>query len=180
VLNVQINANGLWDDGRLVRSRWFMVDVTQRNLAENALVYLGAIVDSCAEAIIGTNPEGIIVSWNEGAVQLYQYSAAEAQGRPIHILKPASRPEDAPEMFAQILSGRCVDTHDTFHQCKDGRIIPVSVTRSAIRDHDGRIIGISSIERDITHQKQEEQEQLFLIQELSRAAVGKPADASSN
>jgi transcriptional regulator of acetoin/glycerol metabolism len=62
-----------------------------------------------------------------------------------------------------------VDRYETFHLRKEGPVIPVSVTRSPIKDSQGKIIGVSAIERDITQRKQEEQERLFLIQELSRA-----------
>jgi hypothetical protein len=67
------------------------------------------------------------------------------------------------------LEKREVGRYETFHLRKDGQIIPVFVTRSPIKDAQGKIIGVSAIEHDITKRKQEEQERLFLIQELSRA-----------
>jgi signal transduction histidine kinase len=47
--------------------------------------------------------------------------------------------------------------------------VEVSVTLSPIRDATGRIVGASSVERDISEQKQEENERLTLIQELTAA-----------
>jgi len=169
VKDVQISANALWDDGKFIRSRWFTLDITDRKQYEQASAYLGAIVESSEDAIIGTDLKGIIVSWNTGATQMYGYTAAEARGRSIRMLAPPNRPEESSDSFTQILEKKQVDRYETFHLRQDGQIIPVSVTRSPIKDAEGKIIGVSAIERDITRRKMEEQERLFLIQELSRA-----------
>ena len=164
-----INANALWDDGKFIRSRWFTLDITDRKQYERASAYLGAIVESSEDAIIGTDLEGNIVSWNTGAARMYGYTAAEARGRSIRILAPANRPEESPDPFTQILQGIHVDRHETFHARQDGEVLPVSVMYSPIKDSLGRMIGVSAIGRDITQRKLEEQERLFLIQELSQA-----------
>ena len=169
IKDVLINANGLWDDGKFIRSRWFTLDITERKQYEQVCAYLGAIIDSSEDAIIGTDLEGRIASWNTGATRLYGYTATEAKGRSIRMLTPPSRPEETPDSFARILNRQVVDRYETFHLRKSGPVIPVSVTRCAIRDSKGKVIGVSSIERDITLRKQEEQERLFLIQELSRS-----------
>lgn len=168
VRDVLINANGLWDDEKFIRSRWFTLDVTDRRQYEQTSAFLGAIVESSEDAIIGTDLQGTIVSWNNGATRMYGYTAAEAKGRSIHMLTPPARPEESPESFGQVLSQQRVDRYETFRIRQDGQMISVSVTRSPIKDVQGRVIGVSAIERDIQRRKQEEQERLFLIQELSR------------
>jgi len=169
IKEVLINANALWDDGKFIRSRWFTLDVTDRKQYEQVSAYLGAIVESSEDAIIGTDLEGNIVSWNAGAARMYGYTAEEARGSSIRILTPPSRPEESPDPFVQISNGRYVERYETFHARQDGEVVPVSVTPSPIKDTQGRIIGVSVIERDITKRKLEEQERLFLIQELSQA-----------
>ena len=169
IKDVLINANALWDDGKFIRSRWFILDVTDRKQYVQVSAYLGAIVESSEDAIIGTDLKGNIVSWNTGAARIYGYTAAEARGRPIHMLTPPSRPDESPEVFAQIMAGEHVDRYETFHLRHDGQVIPVSVTRSPIKDSKGNIIGVSAMERDITKRKREEQERLTLIEELSKA-----------
>ena len=164
-----ICANALWEDGKFVRSRWFTLDVTDRMHYELVSGYLGSIVESSEDAIIGTDLKGNIVSWNEGATRLYGYTAAEARGHSILMLAPPNRLEESPDHFTRILREQQVERYETFHLPKDGPVIPVSVTRSPIRDSQGKIIGVSAIERDITKSRQEEQERLLLIRELSRA-----------
>jgi PAS domain S-box-containing protein len=143
--------------------------ITNRKQYERVSAYLGAIVESSEDAIIGTDLEGNIVSWNTGAARMYGYTAAEARKRSIRMLTPPNRPEESPDAFTQILKGRHVDRYETFHARQDGEVIPVSVTLSPIKDSQGRLIGVSAIECDITQRKLEEQERLFLIQELSQA-----------
>jgi len=169
VKEVLINANGLWDDGKFIRSRWFILDITDRKQYEQASAYLGAIVESSEDAIIGADLQGNIVSWNTGAARMYGYTAAEARGHPIRMLTPPSLPEESPDSFAEILNGEYVDRYETLRVLQNGEVIPVSVTPSPIKDSQGKIIGVSMIERDITRRKQEEQERLSLIQELSQA-----------
>lgn len=169
IREARINANALWDEGKFVRSRWFILDVTEREQFEAATAYLGAIVESSEDAIIGVDLDGRIVSWNSGAERTYGYTADEAKGKSIRMLIPASRPEESPHNLTEFLHRPHIDRYETFHTRKDGQLVPVSVTRSPIKDSQGKTIGSSSIERDITLRKQEEQERLFLIQELSRA-----------
>ena len=169
IRDVRINANALWDDGKFVRSRWFILDVTESQQNEAARAYLGAIVELSEDAIIGADLEGKIVSWNSAAARMYGYATEEAKGQSIRMLIPENRPEESPHSLTQFLEDPHIDRYETFHIRKDGQVIPVSVTRSPIRDVEGKSIGSSAIERDITHRKQEEQERLFLIQELSKA-----------
>ncbi len=52
---------------------------------------------------------------------------------------------------------------------KDGKQVEVSLTISPIEDSEGRIVGASTVARDITRRKQEENERLGLIQDLTAA-----------
>jgi PAS domain S-box-containing protein len=169
VRDVQIRANALWDEGKFIRSRWFTLDITDRKHYEQASAYLGAIVESSVDAIIGTDLSGGIVSWNTGAARMYGYTAGEAMGRLIRMLTPPNRLEESPDPFTEVLNGKHVAPYETVHYCRDGEVVPVSVTPSPIKDSQGRIIGVSMIGRDITRRKLEEQERLFLIKELSQA-----------
>jgi sigma-B regulation protein RsbU (phosphoserine phosphatase) len=164
-----INANALWDDGKFIRSRWFVRDITDRKKYERAVAFLGAIVESSEEAIIGTDLKANILSWNQGATLMYGFTAEEAKGRSIGFLIPSSSPGEPLNSYLQILEGKTVDRQEGMRLCKDGATIPVSFTRSPVKDSQGRIIGISAIERDISAQRLEEGEWLHLNQELSRS-----------
>jgi PAS domain S-box-containing protein len=125
----------------------------QQQLRDAAQARLAAIVESSDDAIVSKTLEGIITSWNKGAERLFGYTAAEAIGRPIHMLVPADRAEEEPSILARLRRGERVDHFETVRVRKDGTHIDVSVTISPIRDHTGTVVGASKIARDVTYQK---------------------------
>jgi len=141
----------------------------ERKQTETVAAYLASIVQSCDDAIIGKTLDGTVVSWNAGAERLYGYSAAEMIGRSISILIPSYRPEELPEIYDAIQRGEGVDGLETVRIRKDGTPVEVSLTISPIKDAGGRVVGASTVARDITRHKQEENERLSLIKELTAA-----------
>jgi PAS domain S-box-containing protein len=136
---------------------------------EAAKAYLASIVSSCLDAIIGETMDGTIVSWNTGAEKLYGYTAAEMVGQSITLLVPQYRPEELTEAMERIRNGEQIEQLETVRLRKDGTPVEVSVVLSPIKNNNGQIIGASSVSRDISLRKQEENERLALIQELTAA-----------
>ncbi len=119
--------------------------------------YLATIVESSDDAIVGKNLDGIITSWNHAAERIFGYTAAEAVGRPITFLIPPDRRDEEPHNLARLRRGERLDHFESVRLAKDGRVIDVSLTISPIKDHSGRIVGISKIARDITERKRAEE-----------------------
>jgi PAS domain S-box-containing protein len=119
-------------------------------------VLLASIVESSDDAIIGKTPEGIITSWNQGAELMYGYSAAEMVGQPISAIIPADRPDDMLGILTRIRQGERVEHYETLRVSRDGKTICTSLTVSPIHDARGRLIGVSSIARDVTERKRVE------------------------
>ena len=71
-------------------------DITARQQADEARLFLAAIVVSSEDAIIGKTLDGTIVSWNGGAEAIYGYTAAEVVGRSLSLLVPPDRPDELP------------------------------------------------------------------------------------
>jgi two-component system, cell cycle sensor histidine kinase and response regulator CckA len=140
-----------------------------RRRAEAISAYLASIVQSCDDAIIGKTLDGTVVSWNAGAERLYGYGADEMIGRSISLLFPPYRPTELPEIFEMIKRGEGVDGLETVRIRKDGKAVEVSLTISPIKDATGQVVGASTVARDITRRKQEENERLSLIQDLTAA-----------
>lgn len=144
-------------------------DRTIRRQTEAADAYLASLVESCDDAIIGETLAGIVVSWNAGANQLYGYTPEEMLGRSVTTLVPGERPDELPEILARIQNGERVVPFETVRLRKDGTRVPVSLHVSPVKDHLGRIVGASTVARDITQREQEEAERLALIQDLTSA-----------
>jgi len=139
----------------------------QSHLTDNAARRLAALVESSGDAIIAKTLDGIITSWNEGAEKLFGYSAAEAIGRPITMLIPSERLDEEQKILANIRDGRRVQSYETVRQCRDGRLVDVSLTISPVLDSRGAIIGASKIARDISDRRQAAEAQLLLLREMN-------------
>lgn len=125
-------------------------DISTLAEARSRLGKLSAIVESSDDAIVGKGIDGTISTWNGGAERLYGYTAAEAIGMNAVEYVPLSRREEEDQFLKKLARGERVDHVETLRKHKSGREIPVSVTMSPIRDSKGRVIGISSIGRDVT------------------------------
>ncbi len=169
LVQVQMDANALQEQGKFIHSRCFVSDITDRKRGEQASSYLAAIVNSSDDAIIGTTLDGVIQSWNIGAERMYGYDAKEVIGRPLSLLVPPYRPEEPPSLYARIKKGEWIGNYETIRIGKEGNRIPVSLTFSPIMDQNENVVGISAIERDMTERKAGEEERLKLIAELTVA-----------
>ena len=142
-------------------------DITEQKRAAVAVEKLAAIVESTEDAILSASLNGTIESWNASAERIYGYSAVEAIGQPITILAPPDRKDEPINTLKRVLTGERIQGFETVRCHKDGTPIPVSLTLSPIRGRDGRVVGASSIARDITARKQAQQE-LRLQSEIAR------------
>lgn len=125
--------------------------------------FLVAIVESSDDAIYGKSLEGNILSWNKGAERMYGYSAAEIVGRHVSALVPPTIPDEIPQILERLGRGERVDHFETLRVRKNKEVFDVSLNVSPVRDASGKIIGASTIARDITEQKK-------LREELTRRA----------
>jgi PAS domain S-box-containing protein len=111
---------------------------------------LAAIVESSDDAIIGKTLDGIVTSWNPGAVRMYGYTAQEMVGRSVATIFPPDRVGELAPILDQLRRGEAVDHFETSRVRKDGTVIDVSVSVSPIRDATGAVVGASTVARDIT------------------------------
>ena len=143
-----------------------IVDITERKRAEEVEQQLGAIIASSNDAILSTNLDMVIASWNSGAEKLYGYSAAEAIGQSVMMFVPADRSAEEQAIFSRIRSGQEVEPYETKRRRKDGILVDVLLSVSPIYDPYGNIVGASKIAHDITARKEAERLQTVLVGEL--------------
>ena len=132
--------------------------------------FLASIVDSCDDAILTIDLDGIVTSWNAAAERLYSYTAEEAIGKPTAMLIPPDRRDEEPAILERVKRGERVEHYETVRQRKDGSLIDVSLTVSPVKNAQSKIIGASKVSRDITERKRAQDRQQFLIRELEHRA----------
>ena len=152
-------------------------DIHGRRDAEEVRARMAAIVESSDDAIVSKDLNGIILSWNAGAVRIFEYTAEEVLGRPITLIIPPERSDEEAQILEKLRRGERIEHYETVRVTKSGRRINVSLTISPIRNPEGQVIGASKIGRDITARKQveealrESQAQLALALDSSHTAI---------
>jgi PAS domain S-box-containing protein len=127
-------------------------EVLRLNALSNAdvAVRMTAIVESSQDAIIGKDPDGTVVTWNCGASKLFGYSAEEIIGESILIIVPRALHSVELRNLARLRAGEHIPHCETRRLRKDGKEISVILSMSPISNADSRVIGSSTIAREIT------------------------------
>lgn len=125
---------------------------------------LAAIVESSGDAILSKTLEGIITSWNHGAERIYGYTANEVIGKHVSILAPPERYQEIEEILEKIRKDERVENTEAMRVRKDGKRLDIALTVSPVKDTDGKIIGASTIARDITEQTRRAHAMQFLAE----------------
>ena len=129
--------------------------------------YLESLIDNSADAIITSDLDGIVTSWNKGAEKIYGFTEEEAINTFLPFL-PDFLIETEKSYMERIKEGETIKDIETVRLRKDGTMFEVSLTLSPIKDTSGEVIAISGISRDISEKKKVEKELIRRNQELSR------------
>lgn len=112
-------------------------------------------VRESSDAIIYADADGVIRFWNDAAIRIFGFSAAEAIGRSLDIIIPVNlrqRHWDGYNVTMQTGRTRygAGDLLAVPALRKDGARISVEFTIVPFRDDAGRMVGIAAIIRDVT------------------------------
>ena len=166
------------ETGRVIECIVFVQDITDRMLCHDEVMrlyyevthtkeYLEGIIENSADAIVTSDLNGIITSWNKGAERIYGFTKEEVLGKFLPFI-PEFLIDPEWENNQKMRNGEVLRRIETFRKRKDGKIITVSLTLSPIKNGSGDVIGISGISRDISEKKDVEKELVRRNQELSR------------
>jgi len=120
---------------------------------EDAQKFLASIVEYSEDAIIGCTPDGIIVSWNQGAAKLFGYAAWEIIGQNIIVLSPDETDLSLKDAIQRIKRGETVLPFDGTGLTKHGRRIEINCSASPVKDADEKLTGVAAILRDISERQ---------------------------
>jgi PAS domain S-box-containing protein len=135
--------------------KWFVNarDITEIKLGEKIKNYLSIVVKQSNDAIYIHDYEGKIISWNEGAEEIYSYSEKEATKMKIWNIIPEYMLPQIEVMVQKIMQGEKIHDIETKRITKHGKIIDVLFSASVIVDPNSDQKSIVINERDITQQK---------------------------
>jgi PAS domain S-box-containing protein len=151
-------------------------DATPLTNAERQELLAAMLVESSDDAIIGTNKDSVITTWNRAAQRLYGHAAHDVIGKNIAFLLPPDRPDEVQDIQDRVARGEGPLHYETSRVHKDGHLIDVEIAVSAIRDSHGTVVGISARPRDITERRRTDTvmaEMAAIVDSSNDAIIGK-------
>jgi PAS domain S-box-containing protein len=129
------------------------VAILWRRSNEN-LRRLQEAVDGSGEIVFMTDLEGIITFINPAFTKTYGYTAEEVVGKTTpRILKSGqTAPEGYKAFWDSLLAKRSVEV-EIVNKTKEGRLLAIEASASAVQDDRGKITGFLAIQRDVTERK---------------------------
>ncbi len=166
---LSINAGPLRDmNGEITGVIAVLEDVTQETLTElktrilqeerdRALARLKLQIDRMPIALIVTDPDLVIESWNPAAEQIFGYSSSEVIGFSGYdaIIPPEDRP-DVREFLSTIKEGDSTSVFVNRNRTRDGRVITCEWHNTPLLGPDGIPLGFLSMAIDITERVEAE------------------------
>lgn len=141
-------------------------DLTERKEAEEHIRYLANLIESVSDAIISTDSDFVIRSWNKAAEALFGWTASEVIGKPLDEIVPTQYPDNnGAEVLAEFRNagswrGEVIQMH------RDGTPIDILSSVSLAFDGNRRLVGVVGINRDIRERKSAEKALQLLNQRL--------------
>jgi PAS domain S-box-containing protein len=154
-LDISASVSQLTDEkGVLIGAVAVNRDITEHKAQERQLRYYGSIQESVSDAVIATDMDFRIQSWNHAAETIYGWSAAEAIGKPVNEVVQTTYESEADR--ARILKdffeygawqGEVIQRH------RDGSPINILASANLFKDETGQPFGVVSVNRDISERK---------------------------
>ena len=131
-------------------------DITDHKNAEEQIKYQAQLVENVSDAIISTDNDFNIISWNKAAESIYDWKADEVIGRnvmdTITVEYPHHEEEDVLKEFFEkgFWEGEVIQLH------KNGNKLNVYASVTLLKNSEGEPIGAVSINKDISERKKSE------------------------
>lgn len=135
------------------------------------------VVKAIPEAVIFADLEGKVRYWNQGAQEIFGFSAHEAMGQSLDLIIPERMRQPHWEGYHRAIeegdtfSGRGSRITRSLH--KEDKPLYVDMSFAIVKDNAGKVIGSLAVARDATERFTAEKEMRKQIAALSTNAGGK-------
>ena len=112
-------------------------------------------------AIFMLDPDGRVVTWNEGAERIKGYTAEEIIGRHFSVFYPQEAVDRKfPQYELKVAAEQGSFEHEGWRVRKDGSLFWASVVITALRNDAGVLMGFAKITRDLTERREAQERAL--------------------
>ena len=141
------------DDQEVTRIAGIGTDVTDRKKLHLQNQFYASLIANIHEAVVSTDLERKITSWNQGAERIFGWKTEEVLGKPIgDVVQSELSEETKVNLYDEIYKTGHIRMEVIQHH-KDGRKLTIELNISVLHDEMGNIIGTVGVNKDITAQK---------------------------
>jgi len=151
-------------------------DMSEQKKAIEMIRYQARLMEDVSDAIISTDREFRIISWNKAAERLYGYQLAEAAGQVLGDFLRNPTDPSVRQAIREQLREQGYWHGELVYYTKKNVALNMLVSISAIRDEQNTVTGYVVVCRDITERLKAEQRLIKFNEELSRQVEEKTAE----
>lgn len=142
-------------------------DITARKQSEEQIHFLANLISNVTDAIIATDMNQTIQSWNSGAETMYGWKAEEVIGRQAKDILQTDFLEATRDTVTKQILETGHWSGEVVHVRQNGTKVPALSSVSIYKNSEGKPAGIVAVNRDITRRKQAEEEKTKLLERLA-------------
>lgn len=113
----------------------------------NELLRLAVVVRDASDAITVQDLDGRTIAWNPGASRMYGWTEEEALRMNVRERIPSANQSSALARVHQLSQAQTLEPYATQRLTKDGRVLQVSLTSTALVNAQGQMYAIATTER---------------------------------
>ncbi len=136
----------------------WVIDLTERKLAEKTLHFQAALLENISDAVITTDIEFRILTWNKTAGRLYGFSCKEVVGRTLGSIIPTYYVNSSEEEVISTFRETGSWEGELKQKTKNGDVIYISSSINLIKDNKSEPPYVIVINRDYTERKKVQHE----------------------
>jgi diguanylate cyclase (GGDEF)-like protein/PAS domain S-box-containing protein len=130
--------------------------LTQADRTYKLAALVAAVVEMSDDAIFMAGVDGIIQSWNPGAVALLGYTADEAIGKHVSMLLRPGREENLQAFLKHVRNGQKVRDVEAAFVRRDGSLVEVRISVAPLADAGDEFVAFLTIFRDLSERNRQQ------------------------
>ncbi|MDP4175166.1 MAG: PAS domain-containing sensor histidine kinase [Bacteroidota bacterium] len=148
------------------------IDITDKKKSEEALKKseenYRSLFEETKDVVYVTSPEGKFIELNQAGLDLFGFSTIDEM-RDIDIAKEIYVNPEEHTIFKEELEKKgYLKDYEISLRTRNGKVIYITETSSALKDKEGRVVAYRGILRDVTYIKQSEAQLKELVSELQK------------
>ncbi|HEX7320629.1 MAG TPA: PAS domain S-box protein [bacterium] len=158
----------VYKEHRFMGIQGVITDIDQRKQMDEKLQYQADMLANVSDAIISTDLDFKIRTWNKAAERIYGWQAWEVIGKPVGRITRLVYPNDQQNKVVAKFFRQGYWQGEVIQTRKDGTKLNVLTAVALMRDSSGNPVAAIAVNRNVTERKKTENELVNALNELSK------------